>query len=72
MTALVVGGPRPFRGLFIRWEQIMATRKAIPQHAEPLGIVISNGDRDEPPPLFWSYEWCPPDSVVETKKGVSH
>ena len=50
----------------------MATRKGIPQHAEPLGIVISNGDRDEPPPLFWSYEWCPPDSVAETKKSVTH
>ena len=35
----------------------MATRKEMTQLTEPLGIVISNGDRYEPPPLFWAYEW---------------
>ncbi len=27
--------------------------------AEPIGIVISRGSREEPRPTFWSYEWAP-------------
>jgi hypothetical protein len=49
----------------------MAARKAQPLPAEPLGIVISNGDREEPPPFFWAYVWSAvPDSqtpVVKTR-----
>ncbi len=26
---------------------------------EPVGIVISNGKRDEPTPAFWAYMWGP-------------
>ena len=35
--------------------------------SEPLGIIISRGDRTEPTPLFSAYIWGPvPDPVVET------
>ncbi|HEX6535098.1 MAG TPA: hypothetical protein VF041_10895 [Gemmatimonadaceae bacterium] len=27
--------------------------------AEPVGIVISRGKRDEPAPAFWAYVWGP-------------
>lgn len=27
--------------------------------AEPVGIVISRGKRDEPAPMFWAYVWGP-------------
>jgi len=47
----------------------MATRKAMPQPTEPIGIIISNGDREEPQPFFWSYVWGPvPDESTETPK----
>ena len=51
----------------------MASRKEMTQPAEPLGIVISNGDRDEPPPLFWAYVWSavPDAAVPATKKRVA-
>lgn len=26
---------------------------------EPVGIVISRGQRDEPVPAFWAYVWGP-------------
>lgn len=26
---------------------------------EPVGIVISRGSRDEPPPRVWAYVWGP-------------
>lgn len=74
MDALEVGGPRPLRGLFLRMELPMAARKPIPQQIEPLGIVISNGDRDEPAPVFWSYEWAevPISSSGNLKKNATH
>ena len=47
----------------------MATRKDMSQPVEALGIVISNGDRDEPPPLFWAYEWSAgPETVTPSRK----
>lgn len=34
---------------------------------EPLGIIISRGDKTEPTPVFSAYIWGPvPDPVVET------
>jgi hypothetical protein len=34
---------------------------------EPIGIIISRGDRTEPTPVFSAYIWGPvPDAVVET------
>lgn len=29
------------------------------QDEEPVGIVISRGSRDEPPPRVWAYVWGP-------------
>ena len=47
----------------------MATRKEMSQPIEPLGIVISNGSREEPPPLFWAYEWSEvPEIAAPTSK----
>ena len=35
--------------------------------SEPLGIVISRGDRTEPTPVFAAYIWAPaPEEVDET------
>jgi hypothetical protein len=35
--------------------------------SEPLGIIISRGDRTEPTPVFSAYIWGPvPDEVIET------
>lgn len=35
--------------------------------SEPLGIIISRGDKTEPTPVFSAYIWGPvPDAVVET------
>ena len=35
--------------------------------SEPLGIIISRGDKTEPTPIFSAYIWGPvPDAVVET------
>ena len=34
---------------------------------EPLGIIISRGDKTEPTPIFSAYIWGPvPDAVAET------
>ena len=35
--------------------------------SEPLGIVISRGDKTEPTPVFAAYIWAPaPDEVEQT------
>ena len=35
--------------------------------SEPIGIIISRGDRTEPTPVFSAYIWGPvPDAVPET------
>ena len=40
-------------------------RKEINQ-SEPLGIVISRGDKTEPTPVFAAYIWAPaPEEVAE-------
>jgi hypothetical protein len=37
------------------------------ESSEPLGIIISRGDRTEPTPVFSAYIWGPvPDAVAET------
>ena len=41
-------------------------RKEI-ESSEPLGIIISRGDKTEPTPLFSAYIWGPvPDAVTDT------
>ncbi|HEX9085323.1 MAG TPA: hypothetical protein VF836_11340 [Gemmatimonadaceae bacterium] len=35
--------------------------------SEPLGIIISRGDRTEPTPIFSAYIWGPvPDSIKDS------
>lgn len=41
------------------------------QEEEPVGIVISRGSRDEPPPRVWAYVWGPvPDD--DTPPTIGH
>lgn len=38
--------------------------------AEPVGIVISRGDREQPVPAFWAYVWGPaPEGGKRTRKS---
>ena len=42
-------------------------RKETDSSSEPIGIIISRGDRTEPTPVFSAYIWGPvPDAVTET------
>jgi hypothetical protein len=44
----------------------MSNKRRGTAEAEPVGIVISRGSRDEPPPRFWAYIWGPvPENVIE-------
>jgi hypothetical protein len=37
--------------------------------AEPVGIVISRGDREQPVPAFWAYVWgAAPEVAKRTRK----
>ena len=37
------------------------------EHPEPIGIIISNGDREEYPTLFSAYIWGPaPEPTVDS------
>ncbi|HXV16534.1 MAG TPA: hypothetical protein VD758_07125 [Gemmatimonadaceae bacterium] len=39
---------------------------------EPIGIIISRGDRTEKPPIFSAYIWGPaPEPVTETTTKVA-
>ena len=73
---LARGVPRGTSGAFYRAEQQVALnqsesrmkkdRKEIAS-SEPLGIIISRGDKTEPTPIFSAYIWGPvPDSVKES------
>jgi hypothetical protein len=42
------------------------------EHPEPLGIIISNGDRAEYPTVFSAYVWGPaPEPVSESTTKVA-
>ena len=48
----------------------MAKTKRVRAAEEPLGIVISRGSRDEPPPTFSVYVWGPapePEPATDSK-----
>jgi hypothetical protein len=69
--ALQVGGPRPLRGLFsIRTEDVaMPNRVEQTDETEPMGIVISRGNRDEPTPAVFMYVWgIAPEAETESKR----
>ncbi|MDQ2929280.1 MAG: hypothetical protein M3Y05_00455 [Gemmatimonadota bacterium] len=58
--ALVVGGPRPLRGLFLRLHHLRTVampNTSLSESTEPIGIVISRGNRDEPTPAVFAYIW---------------
>ena len=71
--ALVVGGPRPLRGLlFIRTtnRNVRMPNTDLSESNEPVGSVISRGSRDEPTPAVFAYVWGPaPEGDVATGKG---
>lgn len=47
----------------------MDTITKVELEQEALGIIISNGSREEAAPRFWAYEWWPgPDEVPETTR----
>ena len=42
------------------------------EHTEPIGIIISRGDRKETPPVFSAYIWGPaPDPVPDATTKVA-
>lgn len=48
------------------------TRVTPESNDEPIGIVISNGDRREPEPRFSAYVWGPvPDAVLAAGEVVA-
>jgi hypothetical protein len=68
--------PRGMPGAFYRAEQQAALkqseirmkkdRKEV-ESSEPLGIIISRGDKTEPTPIFSAYIWGPvPDAVKDS------
>jgi hypothetical protein len=48
-------------------ENVMKKNRKNEGSAEPIGIVISRGDRTEPTPVFSAYIWGPvPETVAES------
>jgi hypothetical protein len=43
----------------------------INDESEPVGIVISRGNRDEPTPMFFAYIWGPAPEVETESPRVS-
>lgn len=39
--------------------------------AEPVGIVISRGDREQPVPAFWAYVWSAAPEVAKRRPRKS-
>ena len=57
---------KPRRGIYQVRDRMKKDRKDNGS-SEPLGIIISRGDKTEPTPVFSAYIWGPvPDEVVET------
>jgi hypothetical protein len=49
-------------------------RKAVEskEESEPVGIVISRGNRDEPTPAFFAYIWGPaPEADDESTRAIA-
>ncbi len=41
----------------------------IPESDEPIGIIISRGDRTEQRPIFSAYVWAPAPELAEEPKS---
>jgi len=53
-------------------EHIMKKVREITEQDEPLGIIISRGDRGEQRPVFSAYIWGPaPEPVTDTATKVA-
>lgn len=53
-------------------EHIMKKVREITEHDEPIGIIISRGDRGEQRPVFSAYIWGPaPEPVTDTATKVA-
>lgn len=50
----------------------MKKARKITESQEPLGIIISRGDRAEQMPIAWAYIWAPaPEPVAEATSKVA-
>jgi len=46
--------------------------REVTESEEPLGIIISRGDRGEERPVFWAYIWGPaPEPIAEPTSKVA-
>ena len=53
-------------------ERTMKKVREAPQSEEPIGIIISRGDRTEQRPIFSAYIWGPaPEPVLEPSSKVA-
>ena len=53
-------------------ESTMKKTREVPESQEPIGIIISRGDRTEARPIFSAYIWGPaPEPVAEPKTKVA-
>ena len=53
-------------------ENTMKKVREIPESEEPIGIIISRGDRKETPPIFSAYIWGPaPEPATEKTSRVA-
>lgn len=53
-------------------ESTMKKIREIPEKEEPIGIIISRGDRTEARPIFSAYIWGPaPEPVLEPSSKVA-
>jgi hypothetical protein len=53
-------------------ESTMKKVREAPQSEEPIGIIISRGDRTEQRPIFSAYIWGPaPEPVLEPSSKVA-
>lgn len=53
-------------------ESTMKKHREVPDSDEPIGIVISRGDRTEQRPIFSAYIWGPaPEPVMEPSSRVA-
>jgi|1186.fasta_scaffold582204_2 hypothetical protein len=54
-------------GVAITRERVMKKDRKETNSSEPLGIIISRGDKTEPTPVFSAYIWGPvPESELES------
>lgn len=70
--ALEEGGPRPLRGLFLPYypRTVPMPNTTVADETEPVGIVISRGNRDEPTPAVFAYIWGAAPDIESERQPV--